>query len=252
MMTFTSRNPAALAQRLAFLKTVPLLAALSERDLAVLEQDWVRRDYTSGQFIFCQGDLSRELYIVWQGKIRIFKTSPQGHETSINIFSRGDVLGEFAAIDGQPRSATAQALGVCGLLVMEGDRFVQRLREMPDLALGMIRLLSGKLRWTAEYAETIAQYDAAGRLLHLLLLYNDQFGEAVEPGKRYELDLALNQTDLATLVGIRREQLNRLLQNWRKQGLIEYTAGRIVILNLARVREERDRRIEALLDSGEA
>jgi CRP-like cAMP-binding protein len=105
--------------------------------------------------------------------------------------------------------------------------------------------LADKLRWTTIYAETIAQYDAAGRLLHILLLYNDQFGETLEPGKKYELDLSLNQTDLASLVGARREWVNRLLRDWQKRGLIEYNAGKIILLDLPRIKAERDGRIEA-------
>jgi CRP-like cAMP-binding protein len=77
-----------------------------------------------------------------------------------------------------------------------------------------------------------------------LLLYNEKFGEEIEPGRLYELDLALNQTDLASLVGARREWVNRLLRDWRKRGLISYESGKIIILDLPRVQQERDNRIE--------
>ena len=58
------------------------------------------------------------------------------------------------------------------------------------------------------------------------------------------LDLSLNQADLASLVGARREWVNRILRDWRQRGLIEYNAGRITILDLPRVEAERDSRIE--------
>jgi len=213
--------------------------------MATLAGDFRLREYDLGETIFHQGDRGRELYVVMQGKVRIFKISPAGEETSINIFSTGDIIGEFSTIDDQPRSATAKAIERCALLEMTRERFLSRMREMPDLALSMARLLVAKARWTAAYAETIAQFDAAGRLLHILLLYNEQFGEEIEPGKRYELDLALNQTDLASLVGARREWINRILQAWRKRGLIVYDAGRITILDLPAVERERDSRMEA-------
>ena len=232
-------------ERVAFLRNVPLFAELSDAERRALAADFRLREYQKDETIFRQGDYSRELYIVVKGKARIFKISPSGNETSIHISSTGDIIGEFATIDGQPRSATAKAVGRCALLEMVGDKFLQHMREMPDLALGMSRLLTGKVRWTAAYAETIAQYDAAGRLLHILLLYNEQFGEEIEAGKRYVLDLALNQGDLASLVGARREWINRILQDWRNRRLIEYQAGKIVILDLPRVQQERDRRIEA-------
>jgi len=233
------------SRRIAFLRQIPLFSDLGEEDLTILVGDFQSREYDKGEIIFRQGDHSRELYVVLSGKVRIFKTSPSGNETSINIFSRGDIIGEFATIDDQPRSATAKAIVRCALLGMAQGRFLRRMREMPDLALGMTRLLASKVRWTAAYAETIAQFDAAGRLLHILLLYNEQFGEEIETGKRYVLDLSLNQADLASLVGARREWINRLLRDWLKRGLVEYDGGKIVILDLPAVERERDSRIEA-------
>jgi CRP/FNR family transcriptional regulator, cyclic AMP receptor protein len=236
---------------ITFLQSVPLFTLLAERELALLSRDFVPREFAKGQIIFCQGDPGITLFVVMEGKIRIFRTSAAGDETSINIFGTGDVFGEFAAIDQQPRSATAQAVPRSTLLEMTGERFLQHMRAMPDLALGMVKLLAGKLRWTAGFAETVAQYDAAGRLLHILLQYAEQYGEAQVPGKRYVLDLSLNQADLATLVGVRREHINRLLHDWSQRGLIEYNAGKIILLDLPRVRQERDSRIEARLDRAE-
>ena len=81
--------------------------------------------------------------------------------------------------------------------------------------MALTKLLTDKLRWTAAYAEAATRYDAAGRLLHILLLYNKKFGKVHEEGNKYTLDLSLNQTDLASLVGARREWVNRLLRSWR-------------------------------------
>ena len=245
MATSSHQDALPEGERVAFLKKVPLFADLREAELRALAADFRLRQYQKDETIFRQGDYSRELYVVVKGKVRIFKISPSGNETSIYISSTGDIIGEFATIDGQPRSATAKTVGRSALLEMAGDKFLWHMRGMPGLALAMNLLLVGKVCWADAYMETIAQYDAAGRLLHILLLYNEQFGEEVEAGKRYVLDLALNQSDLASLVGARREWINRILQDWRSQGLIEYEAGKIIILDLPRVQQERDRRIEA-------
>lgn len=228
-----------------FLKQIPLFATLADEHLNTLLADFRLRTYRPNEIIFHQSDNSDELYIVVQGKVRIFKISPAGYETSIQIFSTYDVVGEFAAIDNQPRSATAKAIGHCQLIEMRGDKFMQYMQMMPNLAIEMTRLVISKVRWTATYAETIAQYDAAGRLLHILLLYNERFGQEIEPGKRYLVDLAMNQADLASLIGARREWVNRLLQDWHKRGLISFDSGRITIMDLPRSIEERDSRIEA-------
>jgi CRP-like cAMP-binding protein len=233
------------SQRINFLKQLGLFAALGEKELAVLSQDFSSRGYGKGQVIFQQGDPGTELFVVKSGRVRIFQVAPSGNETLINIFSTGDILGEFAAIDEQPRSATAQALTACALLKISRENFMRHLSTMPALALGLIRELVAKLRWTTAYAETIAQYDAAGRLLHILLLYNERFGQVQETGKRSVLDLGLNQSDLASLIGVRREWINRLLQEWAKRRLIEHDGSKIIILDLPLVIAERDSHIEA-------
>jgi len=228
-----------------FLKRVPLFRPLCETDLRILAGDFRPCAYKKGEVVFRQDDTENSLYLIFEGQVRIYKLSPSGDETSINIFAAGDIIGEFAAIDGQPRSATAITLRRCILLKMAGDQMLQRMRAMPDLAISMARLLVTKVRWTAEYAETIARYDAAGRLLHILLQYNQQFGQEKEKGKRYELDLGLNQADLATLVGARREWVNRILRDWQQRGLILFEKDKLFILDLPRVIEEHDSRLEA-------
>lgn len=247
MKTITKRESQ--AESIKFLRTIPLFVNLSDFVLGALAADFSPCEYAKDEILFWQGDTSTDLYLLRQGKVRIYKISPGGRETSINIFSTGNIFGEFAAIDQQPRSANALAITRCLLWRMDGDVFLQHLRTMPELAFELSRVLVGKLRWTSEFAETVAQYDAAGRLLHILLLYNEQFGEVLEAGKRYSLELGLNQDDLASLVGARREWVNRLLQTWQRQGWMEYKVGRIVIHDLSKMRQERDRRLDGdLLD----
>jgi len=233
------------AQRITRLKQIPLFATLKTTDLERLVEDFRVREYTRDEIIFRQGDESREIYVVIKGKVRIFKISPSGNETSITIFSTDDIIGEQAAISNRPRNASAKAIGSVSLLTMSQERFIYHLENVPTLALNLAQLLSQKLDWTASFAESIAQFDAAGRLLHILLYYTERYGQKTGEGESYKVDLSLNQTDLASMVGARREWINRLLGDWRKRGLIEYDRGIIYILDLDRVVAERDSRIEA-------
>ena len=118
-----SVNPALFPKRIAFLTQVQLFNTLDEQDLSRLSQDMQLKEYARGETIFREGDSSSELFIVMKGKVRIFKITPSGNETSIDIFTTGDVMGEFAAIDRRPRSATAQVVESCTLLQMSADKF---------------------------------------------------------------------------------------------------------------------------------
>jgi len=235
----TAKNGAELASLLAFLAEVPLFAGQNLTILTQIAQDLRLRTYRNKEIVFHQGDLNRTLYIVMTGKVRVYHLTLDGEETTVNLLARRQLLGEFTLIDGQPRSATAQAISACTLLEINGERCLDYLEHVPGLALAMCRQLTFKVRWTSAYAETLARFDTAGRLQHLLLLYNEQFGQVIEPGKSYLLDLGLSQGDLATLVGTTRGWVNDILQKWRRRGLVEFCEGKITILDLAELQRVR-------------
>jgi CRP-like cAMP-binding protein len=237
-------DAARMEKRMAMLRTMQIFQGLQPSDLELLLGDLRLREYARDELIFHQGDESRQVYFVLKGKVRVYKISAGGGETSIDIFGENDVIGELAALDNQPRSATAKAITAVSLLTMTQESFLQRLESMPGLAVGLARVLAQKLRWTAAYAESIAQYDAAGRLLHIILINNERYGSDAGPGRRV-IPMGLNQTDLASMIGARREWVNRILSDWRKRGLLEFDGGEITILDLGRVLAERDSRLEA-------
>lgn len=239
----TSLGKEGISKRADFLRKAPMFSKMRPEDLEVVAAHFYARKYRKREIVFHEGDDSRTLYVVWKGKVRIFSINPAGNETSIRLFSTRDVFGEFAAIDGLARCTTAQAMEDCVLLEMGWDAFSRFLRDIPELSMGLIGLLIEKIRLTTDYAQTIAQYETAGRLLHIILQYAKLLGKEIEAGKCYELDLSMNQADLASLVGARREWVNRILREWGKRGLIAYGHGKIRILDLPAAVKERDRRM---------
>lgn len=240
----SAKDAAKVEKRLAMLRNMPIFQELRQSDLEALLDDLRLREYAKDELIFHQGDESRQVYFVLRGKVRVYKISPAGSETSIDIFGENDLIGELAALDNRPRSATAKAVTPVTLLTMTQENFLHRLQTSNGLAVGLAKVLAQKLRWTAGYAESIAQYDAAGRLLHIILINNERYGVDAGNGRRL-VPMGLNQTDLASMIGARREWVNRILSDWRKRGLLEFDNGEITLLDVARVLAERDSRLEA-------
>ncbi|MCX7840372.1 MAG: Crp/Fnr family transcriptional regulator [Anaerolineae bacterium] len=222
-----------------FLKQVPLFANLDEERLRALANDFHLFTYPRGNIIFHQGEIGRTLFVVVSGKVRIYSTTPEGGETTTNIFARGDIFGEFSIFDGLPRSSTAKTLTKCELLQITDEAWLRHFRASPELAQATARMLTLKIRWTATIAEALAQGDAVNRLIRMLLLYVEQFGEAQGDGS-YVLDWGLSQSDLATLLGVRREWLNQILSKWQKRELLILEEGKVTIPNLPRLLAERD------------
>ena len=226
-----------------FLQQIPLFQGLTASQQVDVAQDFRLRHYRKGEIIFHQGDVGHSLYLVQVGKVRIYHMLPNGEETTVVILGRRQITGEFAVLDELPRSAVAQSLTHTTLLEMHKDQFLYHLENIPGLALALCRMVVGKTRLTSMYAETIARLDAAGRLLQLIIMYNQEMGEPQEDGKRYLIDLGLNQADLATMIGTSRGWINRILQEWRRRDLIHFDGGRILILDLPALIEERNSRI---------
>ena len=223
---------------IAFLQETALFRELNQTLLTQVTQDFRQRAYRSGDVIFHQGDEGRN-----RGTVRVYHLSPGGEETTITILAPRQLLGEFSLLDGQPRSATAEAISTCTLLEMSAERCLYHLTHIPGLALALARQVVQKVRWTSMYAESLARMDAAGRFLHFLLLYNEELGQVVTPGKRYVLNLGLTQDELASLVGARRQWVNKILGEWSVRELVAFDNGVLTILDLPRVQAERDSRM---------
>lgn len=234
-------------KKVAFLKEVYPFTNLDDEALQMISESFSVRKFNSRDLIFYQGDTTCDFCIIKSGKVRVMTINEAGEESCLRILTDKDVLGELSAYDGAPRCASAQAIGPCTILMMRHQDFTEHLKSMPELALAFIQFLSEKLRWTTLFSHTLAQYDTAGRLLQLLIHYKDIFGREIIADKSYEIDLALTQADLASMVGAQREWVNRLLQKWRKKGFIEYQRGKIKILDYPSVVAEKNRRI-ALFD----
>lgn len=232
-----------LDQKIQFLSKVPPFDDLPSRALSAIGKDFVCRKYKNKELILHQGDATCNLCVLVKGKIKVLTTNEAGNESCLRILGEKDIFGELSAYDTAPRSASAQALKACMILSMDHNHFINHLKNVPNLSFAFIRFLSEKLRWTTHFAHTLAQYDTAGRLLYLITYYKDVFGEEIIADKVYEIDLALNQTDLATMVGARREWVNRLMRKWSKKGFLHYSRGKITICDLPELLAEKNRRM---------
>lgn len=226
---------------MAFLQDVQPFDNLPEEPLRRIAESFRVRKYKNRETIIYQGDTTCDFCVIASGIVRVLTVNESGEESCLRVLTTRDVLGELSACDRAPRCASAQAVGPCVILFMSQLDFVTFLKEIPALSFAFIQFLSEKLRWTTHFSHTMAQYDTAGRLLYLINFYKDILGQEIVPGKVYEMQTSLNQTDLASMVGAKREWVNRLLRKWSKSGFLAYNRGRITIYDLPKLIAEQDR-----------
>jgi CRP-like cAMP-binding protein len=112
-------------------------------------------DVRKGDFVFREGDLGTEMYIVQDGRVEILKQM-QDEERQVAVLDKGDFFGEMSILEELPRTAGARAMVDTKLLQINGSTFDQMLRTNPEIAVRMMRKLSRRLRETDEMLRAAA------------------------------------------------------------------------------------------------
>lgn len=218
-----TRSPRTAGEATELLSGVPTLAGLPRDDLLDLAASARRRSYAQGQIIFHRDDPGSSLHIVEKGEVRVILPSPEGEEVTLALLGPGDFFGELCLLDAGPRSATTIALKATETLVVERERFVQWLQSHPAAAIAILAAMGRRLRAADELVGELAFLDVHSRLARKLL---DLAGPALE-GEQVELHFS--QVELANMVGVTRESVNKHLRFFKKRGAIEVYRRRIVL-----------------------
>jgi CRP/FNR family transcriptional regulator, cyclic AMP receptor protein len=215
------------------LKQTNLFAQLSDADLACIARDLVARHYGEGEIIFHEGDAGQMLYIVGSGQVRIFVNGLDGSETSVIVFGRpGELFGELAVIDGLPRSATAVSLDQTTLYTINREQFRDHMRRSPQLALNFMQELSQRVRYNTRQMDSLVTLPVPARLARKLVELAQEYGRlTTNPVQGVHIDLALTQSQLASLIGASRESTNKSLRDFQRRRWVHLTQGHIIVLD---------------------
>lgn len=220
-----------LSEKAALLARTDLFAALASEDLETLAAMARRRSLESEAPIFRKDDPSSSLYVIERGRVKISSGSREGREVVLNLLGPGSIFGEVALVDGGGRTADATACDPTSLLVLERGQLIPFLERQPALLLRMLVTLTARLRWVSDRLEDTVFLSLAARLAKRLLFLGEHFGVDTPRGRR--LTVSLPQRELASHMNVTRETMNRLLQDWMGQGLIEIHRGFIVLKDAA-------------------
>lgn len=219
----------------ALIGRIPLFAELDGRAIQKLSERCVTRTVGSGHVLFTAGDECRGLYIIETGRVRIYRTNPEGREQVLHIEGPGRPVAELPLFDGQPYPASAVTLEETRLIFLPRDDFESLYRTNPDVAQAIIRALGRRLRHLVHVTETLAFRDVAARLALLLVGYAERTGSETPEG--IELTLDRTQEELAIEIGAARESVSRAMNQLRRKGLIRrIDRDHLLVPDLSRLR----------------
>jgi CRP/FNR family transcriptional regulator, cyclic AMP receptor protein len=192
------------------------------------------RSFRRGEVIFHQGDPGDTLHLIQTGRVKVVLDAESGHEAVIAILGPGDCFGELSLIDGEPRSATVEALETVETVCLNRRDFTEFLRESPAAMERMLAALAASLRKTNQELADLVFLDLEGRLVKKLLELADEYGRETEG--LVEIELPMTQEDLAAMIGATRASVNKLLGWYEDRGAIQRRGRRIAIHDPDRLR----------------
>jgi CRP-like cAMP-binding protein len=207
------------------LRAIPLFRNASEEDLDSLATHLIERRYPKDSIVVEEGLTGDYMYVIQAGRVKITKSSEDGREKIMNLFSAGDFFGEMSLLDQEPRSASAKTLEPTRLLALSRRDFLQMLRRSPDLSLCVIRELTSRLRDTGEQASSISfqrvQERARGLFERIARNESGAAGVRITP--------ALTHQQIGDMIGTSRETVTRAVKRLKEDGWLRQRGKQYVI-----------------------
>jgi len=212
-----------------------MFSDLKEKDLEELAAMAVARKIRKGETLFDEGDEAKGLYLLVEGRVKIFKSTVDGREQTLHFISPGETFAEVALFAGSTYPASAQALADSEALFIPRAKLYRMVEGDPQLSLNM---MAGFARWVRQFNHLLSEYAKAvpSRLAgYLLAEALRQDPSALADGARVTLEV--NKTEIASHLGTISATLSRAFAQLREAGMVEVSDREVIIRDMARLRD---------------
>ncbi len=217
-----------MAIQVEFLKSVPYFSGLSPVELDSIKSLVFEKTAGRGEVILFEGEAAEALFFVVSGAVKVFKTSAEGKEQILNIVRPGESFNDVPIFDDGLNPASAQAIGPVILYGVSKDELRIIVRDHPQIALNIIKVLAERVRQLVSLVEDLSFRHVIGRVARILL---EHAGDGAVPGQR------LTQQEMAAMAGTAREVVGRSLKALEEGGVIRLDRHRIVITDREALKE---------------
>jgi CRP-like cAMP-binding protein len=212
---------------LELLRSVPIFSELTEADFQSLAKVANRRRYPKDSVVFFENEEGDFFFMILEGRIKVTILGDDGREVILSLLGAGDFFGEMALLDNEPRSATAIAVEDTELLSLHRNDFQNVLSDNRSITVGLIKVLTARLRRANHQISTLALLDVYGRVARVIVDMAREEGRRLKDG-RIAFRRATHQ-EIANRIGTTRETVTRMLKDLERQGLIHVEGREIVV-----------------------
>lgn len=200
------------------LHDIPMFTCLDKKFHKELQNSIYMKKFAKNSIVFYEGDESDYLYILFEGQVQLYKTSPKGSQVQINRMKAPNTIGEYACFEKKPFPATCEFItdGVMGLIHF--DKVYQYLDDK-EFALGLIKSLTSKVMLLSSlvHKETILSSEAkvADLMIEEITIFN-----------------RLKNNEIAGILNLTPETFSRVISKFKKESIVAMENNELKILNL--------------------
>lgn len=206
------------------------MSGLGSADRETLAGLGTRHEYSAHEPLLSEGEHTTFAVVILGGWCAVWTATERGGQLTLGLRQAGEVVGDMAALDGRPRSASVSALGPVTGLVVPGERFRRFLAARPHANALIMSQLTERLRSADHERRALASMTVLQRLSERLVELADRTGRVEREGVTIRLPLA--QHELAASVGSTREAVAKALRLLREQGLVRTGPGTLSVADL--------------------
>jgi CRP/FNR family cyclic AMP-dependent transcriptional regulator len=189
--------------------------------------------------LFMAGDVGDGCYRVEDGLLKVTMVSRAGGERILAFLGAGAIVGELSIIDGLPRSASVVAVRDASLSFLSRAAFEDFAKKHPEIYKSLVTMIATRLRETDAVVAAGSFLPLRGRVACTLLELAQDFGQDVGSG-RIVIRQKIGQSDLAAMAGIARENVSRILNDWKRRKLVSRLSGYYCLENKAQLQNEAE------------
>ncbi|MDF2448212.1 MAG: Crp/Fnr family transcriptional regulator [Bacteroidota bacterium] len=209
------------------LKSSSLFDSLSDREAATVKSNLIRKEFAKNEILFKEETLSKGIYILKKGKVKIFQTNADGKESIVYIYKKGDYFGYRPLLADEPHPVSAVAMDSVVVSFLPKEHFLKLFLHSSSLAKELTINLSKEFSVWVNKMTVFSQQSVKDRVALSLLILHKVYQRNDDTKNVF---ITINRDDFAGFVGTAKETLVRMLRTFKDENIITTKGTKITIL----------------------
>jgi CRP-like cAMP-binding protein len=219
------------ANKEKYLRSIDIFQDLTEDDIHQLSERAPMKRVPSGTIFYTQEQATEVLFILKEGRVRLYHLEPDGRMLTLAILEEGAIFGEMTLLGQRLQNSFAEAITPCLLCLMSREDVKALLLSDPRIAFRLMEMIGQRLVDTEQRLSAMAFKHAPERIAAQLVQLAQQRRRWL--GRKTSPEVRCTHEELAQLVGVHRETVTKVLNEFRQQELIDLHRGRVILLDVS-------------------